>query len=284
MEHTEIQELMRDDNGITLKVIQDGMEKIIHCKLIVGAEGDRSIVAKKLAGFRKEEDHYCAGLRAYYKGVKDFHRQHFIELHFLKETLPGYLWLFPLPNGEANVGIGMLSSMVGQKKINLKKLLIASIATHPAFKERFSGAVQIGEIKGWGLPLGSKWRRISGNNFLLVGDAASLIDPFTGEGIGNGMLSGMIAAKQIQEAMMANRFDENFLRTYDNNIKEILWRELKISHMLQRLSRFRWLFNFVIRKASRNKRLRDTIMSMFENVEARNRLRNPFNYLKLLFR
>jgi flavin-dependent dehydrogenase len=51
------------------------------------------------------------------------------------------------------------------------------------------------------LPLGSKKRVISGNNFLLTGDAASLIDPFTGEGIGNAMYSGMLAAAHIQNCI-----------------------------------------------------------------------------------
>ena len=52
-------------------------------------------------------------------------------------------------------------------------------------------AVQIGNLEGFGLPLGSKVATISGNRFMLAGDAASLIDPVTGDGIGNAMLSGV---------------------------------------------------------------------------------------------
>ena len=284
MENAEIKELKREKEKLLIFLIQDGIEKKIECKLLVGAEGDRSLVAKKLGGIAKEDKHYCAGLRAYYKGVNDFHGENFIELHFLKEALPGYFWIFPLPNGEANIGIGMLSSEVSLKKINLKKMMNDIIQFHPAMKERFSQAEIIGEIKGWGLPLGSKKRKISGDNYLLVGDAASLIDPFTGEGIGNGMLSGMMAAKQIQEAVLANRFDNAFLSSYDKKIYDALWKELKISHTLQRLSKHKWLFNFIINKAAKSRRLQNSMMMMFENVEARNRLMNPLNYLKLLFR
>ena len=67
-------------------------------------------------------------------------------------------------------------------------------------KQRFEGSKLEGEIQGWGLPLGSERRTLTGDNFILTGDAGSLIDPFTGEGIGNALLSGMYAAETISNA------------------------------------------------------------------------------------
>ncbi|MCX6291548.1 MAG: geranylgeranyl reductase family protein [Bacteroidetes bacterium] len=284
IENAEVKELIRKENRVEVTYVQQGSQHSISCKLIVGAEGDRSVVARKLGGYVKDDRHYCAGLRAYYKGVKNFHPQNFIELHFLKELLPGYFWIFPMANGEANVGLGMLSADVSKRKINLKQSLMNIIQHHPEFKKRFEGAQLVDGIKGWGLPLGSKKRKISGSNFLLTGDAASLIDPFTGEGIGNAMLSGMVAAKHIQCALTENRFDENFLSEYDREVYGKLWNELKISRTLQRLSRYPWLFNLVINKASKSERLRNTIMIMFDNLEARKRLQNPLNYFKLFYK
>jgi menaquinone-9 beta-reductase len=277
----------------TMKYSSDGVECIldsggeaisVSTKLIIGAEGDRSVVAKQFSTVKKEDKHYCAGLRAYYKGVKNFHEQNFIELHFLEELLPGYFWIFPLPNGEANVGVGMLSSEVSRRKLNLKKVMMEAIERNATIKDRFSGAELVGEIKGWGLPLGSKRRKISGNNFLLLGDAASLIDPFTGEGIGNALVSGMRAAGQIKKCLAENRFDEKFLLSYDETIYKELWSELKLSHTMQRLSKYGWLFNYVVNKASRNVELRDTITCMFDDLDIRNRLRSPGFYFRLLFR
>jgi flavin-dependent dehydrogenase len=255
----------------------------VFSKIIVGAEGDRSMVAKKLSSIQKEDDHYCAGLRAYYKGVTGFHEKNFIELHFLKELLPGYLWIFPLPNGEANVGVGMLSSEVSKRKINLKKVMLESITNNPTISNRFASAKLEGEIRGWGLPLGSKKRKISGNHFLLLGDAASLIDPFTGEGIGNAMVSGMIASRHLAAALEAGRFDQNFFKAYDEEIYKSLWSELKLSHTLQKLSKYSWLFNYVVSKAERNETLRDTITCMFDDLQMRDKLSSPKFYLKLMF-
>ncbi len=116
-----------------------------------------------------------------------------------------------------------------------------------------------------GLPLGSKKRKISGNRFILTGDAASLIDPFTGEGISNAMYCGMIAAEIAKEAVEKNCFDKNFLKQYDEKIYSRLWNELKLSHTLQKLCMYPWLFNFVINKAEKNKTFRETISCMFDD-------------------
>lgn len=257
-------------------------QTISGIKLLVGAEGDRSIVAKKFSDITKDNDHYCAGIRAYYKGVTDMHPQNFIELHFLEELLPGYFWIFPLPNGMANVGAGMLSSSVSKKKVNLKEDMLRAIANNPNIKERFANAELQGKIQGWGLPLGSKKRKISGDGFLLVGDAAALIDPFTGEGIGNAMYSGMLAAAHIKNCVEQNKFDDAFNAAYDKAFYDRQWDELKLSHTMQKLCKYPWLFNLVVNKANKNKALRETISCMFEDLDLRAKLRNPLFYFKLL--
>jgi geranylgeranyl reductase family protein len=283
MENCTIKELERKNSGVECTLVVNDEPKKVFTRIVVGAEGDRSVVAKKFSLVHKEDEHYCAGLRAYYKGVTNFHEKNFIELHFLKELLPGYLWIFPLPNGEANVGVGMLSSEVSKRKINLKKVMLEAIANNATIKNRFSNAVLDGEIRGWGLPLGSKKRKISGDNFLLLGDAASLIDPFTGEGIGNAMVSGMIAAEHVAAAIEANKFDQKFFNAYDEDVYKSLWGELKLSHALQKLSKYSWLFNYVVSKAERNETLRDTITCMFDDLQMRDRLRSPRFYLELMF-
>lgn len=283
IEGAEVTEIKRTEDGISIHYEHNNSKfEINNSKLIIGAEGDRSIVAKKLANIQKENNHYCAGIRAYYEGVTGMHKQHFIELHFLPEMLPGYFWIFPLPNGMANVGAGMLSSEVSKRKVNLKADMLKAIENNPNIRERFKDAKLTGKIQGWGLPLGSKKRPVSGDGFLLVGDAGSLIDPFTGEGIGNALYSGMMAADMIVDALKQNRFDAAFLKQYDTAFYDRQWDELKLSHTMQKLCKFPWLFNFVVNKAHKNKALRETISCMFEDLDLRAKLRNPLFYFKLL--
>jgi geranylgeranyl reductase family protein len=263
------------------KLISDNYE--IDTELLIDASGAQSLFARHQAGIAKDDKHYCAGLRAYYKNVKGLDPENYIELHFLKEFLPGYLWIFPLPNGEANVGVGMRSDVISKKKINLKKEMLNIIKTYPALKERFIDAELVDDIKGFGLPLGSKKRKISGDNYILIGDAASLIDPFTGEGIGNAMICGMKAAETIINDSSKNRFSSNALISYDEKVYNRLWKELLLSYRMQQLVRFPWLFNFIVKKANNNKTLSETISCMFEDVDLRKKLKQPSFYFKLLF-
>lgn len=281
--NTAIEDIEYVQEGVLVKVIQEGKQKTIFAKMVVGAEGRGSIVAKKLAGHAVEPKHYSAGIRAYYNNVSGLHGENYIELHFYKEMQPGYFWIFPLPGGNANVGMGMLSSAVSSQKANLKKMMQDIIDTHPVVKERFKHATLQGKVEGWGLPLGSKKRNLSGERFLLTGDAGSLIDPFTGEGIGNAMVSGLVASRHIKRAVDANKYSADCLKSYDAELYKKLWPELKLSRYLQLLSARPWLFNFVIQKASRSKELKETISCMFENVDIRKKFTNPLFYLRILF-
>ena len=83
----------------------------------------------------------------------------------------------------------MLSKAVADKKVNLRQRLDEILATHPTLAPRFAGATRLGAVKGFGLPLGSKRRALSGAGYCLLGDAGSLIDPFSGEGISHAMVS-----------------------------------------------------------------------------------------------
>lgn len=254
----------------------------IAADIVVAADGAQSRFARLVGGINKDPAHYCAGIRAYYKDVKGLDSQNFIELHFIKDLLPGYFWIFPLPNGDANVGLGVRSDVISKKKLDLKALLQKIVKDDPRIKGRFANAELDGPVLGFGLPLGSKKRSISGDGYLLVGDAASLIDPFTGEGIGNAMISGQKAAEVIVEAVRANNTGGTFLKQYDEAVYKRMWNELALSHKLQKLVNYPWLFNLVVNKAHKSATLQDTISCMFEDLEMRDRLKQPGFYLNLL--
>lgn len=255
----------------------------VEAKLAIFANGAHSRQAKELANLHPDKKHYVAGIRAYYEGVEGLHPDGHIELHFLKEFLPGYFWIFPLPGGRANVGAGMRSDMVAKKKVNLRKAMLQLIEADSQLKERFKNATRLDEVKGFGLPLGSKKRPISGDNFLLVGDAASLIDPFTGEGIGNALASGELAAQWAQKALEDQKYGAAYLKGYDAAIYQRLWKELRLSKNLQDLLNYPWLFSLVVNKATTNETLRQTISCMLTDMDVRQQLKKPSFYLKVLF-
>jgi geranylgeranyl reductase family protein len=279
-ENTELRKFTKVKDGI---IATDKQNHQFFSRLFIAADGAYSTFTRKVAQISTESRHNCFGLRAYYKNVSELDHQNFIELHFLSQVLPGYFWIFPLPNGEANVGIGMRADKLKQKKVDLKKLFFEIIQTHPTLQKRFARAEQTGEIQLYGLPLGSKRRKLSGDHYLLCGDAAMLIDPFTGEGIGNALLSGMFAAQQAAVCFSKNLYHKEVLAGYDRMVYERLGKELQLSFTLQKLVNFPWLFNLVVNKANTNAALQQAIMSMFEDMELRASLKDPKFYLKILF-
>ena len=206
-----------------------------------------------------------------------------LEALAIGDFLPGYLWIFPLPNGQANVGVGIRSDYISKKKVNLKQELMRILREDAAFKDRFANATLDDDPKGFGLPLGSTQRPISGDGFMLIGDAASLIDPFTGEGIGNAIISGKVAAEVAVKALEKQNFTHTALQVYDKEVYRKLGRELQLSYRLQQLVNYPWLFNLVVNKANRNETLQETISCMFEDLDMRQRLKQPGFYWKLLF-
>ena len=202
-----------------------------------------------------------------------FHTDNYLEFYFLKDFLPGYFWIFPLPNGEANVGIAIVSEDVSQRKLNLKKCLEEVIESR--FKDRFTNAEINGKIEGFGLPLGSKRRKLSGEGYILTGDAASLIDPLTGEGIANALLSGVVAAEKAAECLQKNDFSANILRGYDERIYRMRGQEFRVSYWLQRQFRRAWFFDSLIWLISKNQHLARTFAFVFTDVNLKKQLRTP---------
>jgi len=257
-----------------------GEMREIRGKMIFGADGFNSIVARKLGLYSHDPNHWIVALRCYFKGVKGLTDQ--IELHYVDEVIPGYFWIFPLEEDYANIGIGMLHEHIKREKIDLK-VALANVMNSEAFRARFEEAEPLEEPVGWNLPAGSKHRKNHGNGFMLLGDAAGLIDPFTGEGIGNAFYSAKFAVDAARAAVDADDFSEKSLSAYDRTLWYEIGDELKVSSRLQKIGRSRTLLNLVIHKAKRSQDIRDTIMGMMANEIPKKQLTNPLFYLKLLF-
>ena len=254
----------------------------------VGAGGYQCPVAKKIVRDMAKEEmvdkmHYCGGYREYWKGVKGCEGNvGDIEIHFVDSVVPGYFWLFPLGDGVVNVGIGMVLGLLDKQKKKLRPLQADVIANHPSFKERFADAEMIPKTgKGWQLPFGSprkgeknQPRRAYAPGALLIGDSASLVDPFSGEGVGNALVTGEMAARHIIE----NRGGKE----YQDEMWALLGPELTNSFKMQKMSRRKWLLNWFVGKASKKPALQEMMTEMIASKEAQENLHSKWFMLKTL--
>ena len=282
-ENFSVMDLIQNDGNVSGvrgkdRATEDKVE--FRSKLVFGADGYSSVVSRKMNLYEHDPEHRVVALRCYYKNVSGLTDQ--IELHYIDEVIPGYFWIFPIEEGYANVGVGMLHSIIKSRNIDLKQTLNNAINS-PFFRDRFANATPEEKPIGWNLPVGSKRRKSYGNGFLLLGDAIGLIDPFTGEGIGNAMYSGRYAIETAVEAIRQNNYSANFLAQYEDNLWAAIGSELKVSTKLQKIGQKKSLLNFVIKKAANNPEVGNLIAGMLANEVPRKRLTNPLFYLKLFF-
>tara|TARA_R110002050_G_scaffold69210_2_gene149762 strand:+ start:16915 stop:18060 length:1146 start_codon:yes stop_codon:yes gene_type:complete len=196
-------------------------------KMVIGADGAQSQVAKDLARFKVHKEHYGGSVRAYFKNVENI-KPEINEVYLHRNVIPGYFWLFPVSPTEANVGVGTYSNFISKHKVNLKERFYDFIETSPRLQQKLGNAQMVGKLEGFGLPLFSKKHVISGERFLLLGDAASMIDPTNGEGIMPAIVSAKLAAQQVEKAFSSQNFSAEFLKDYEKSIHQRYWTEMKM--------------------------------------------------------
>lgn len=215
---------------------------------VVGADGIYSAVAKH-AGLR-------AGLgppvglavRGYLRDVAGLNGH--IEFFFIEELLPGSLWVFPCGPGVANVGIAIWQHQLASMGLDLNELLWRTIRRHPLLCDRFQRAQLVAPLRGWPLMPWAGRRRITAPGVGLIGDAAQLVDPITGEGIGNAMLSGKLAAEALAESWRERSNVSLGLRVYERRLWASIGPEFRLSRFLLRITHFRPVVDAGIRWAN----------------------------------
>lgn len=234
LEGFQVDDIVQDDTTPGRFLVgNSSQQRYFSTQFLVGSDGTQSLVSKKLTSTRLEQNHHAGAVRAYFSGVKGLHLNR-TEVFVLPEFMPGYFWVFPLSEDTANVGFGMLTRSIARQKINLKEAVHAFIQASPELRGRFAESTQVGKLEGFGLALGSRRVPMSGDHFLLIGDAASLIDPASGEGISNAIVSGKVAAETIVVAFKKQDFSADFLKSYEKELFKIIGKELKTSTILLR--------------------------------------------------
>ncbi len=193
-------DVARDGDRVTgVTVRTDAGSREIACRTLIVADGVRSPIGKLLGRTWHRQYAFGVAARAYIRSARsddEWITSH-LELRDAEGTLvPGYGWVFPLGNGEVNIGVGSLATEQRPSHIALKPLLQHYVSLRRDEWE-FEGEARA--VASALLPMGGAVSGVSGRNWALVGDAAGCVNPLNGEGIDYGLEGGHLLAGLLDE-------------------------------------------------------------------------------------
>lgn len=149
---------------------------------------------------------------------------------FEPDLLPGYAWSFPLPGGRVNIGFGIPRSD-GRRTQDMKRLW-TDLLGRPHIAAALGPDVELEDRHtAWPIPAAIDRAVLTHGRTLFVGDAARATDTMTGEGIGQAVLTGRLAA----EAIVVGGDDAAAVRArYEREVRHDLLADHRMSKVLSR--------------------------------------------------
>jgi len=271
LENCRVTDYVVTDQGVNISLTQEKCTFQIKTKVIVGADGSSSTIARKMRGTKPGEEFQLLGLRAYYENVQGPTDR--VDIYFSGESFPGIYWLFPKGPDGANIGMAMVSATIPQNTRHISKMLTEHIGNNADIKERIGQGKINGKIAGWPLVFYNSESRITASRVLLVGDAAGLINPLSGDGIQYALLSARWASETLDAAITRNDFSEARLNTYREKVDQELGYDFALSNMLVQFSRNKtltpvWMsiLRIMIARSKDDPAYADTIAGIFEGT------------------
>lgn len=177
-----------------------GVERFeIGCRRLVVADGVRSPLGKLLGREWHRDTVYGVAGRCYV--ASSLSDDPWISSHLelrdeAGELLSGYGWIFPLGDGQVNLGVGTLATAKRPANIAIKPLMNFYADQR---REGFALSGDLRQPTSALLPMGGAVSGVAGPNWALIGDAAGCVNPLNGEGIDYGLETGRFVAELLSE-------------------------------------------------------------------------------------
>jgi menaquinone-9 beta-reductase len=178
-------------------------------------------------------------------------------------SLPGYGWIFPLGDGQINVGIGLLSTYRDFKSVNTTHIMNEFVATAP---ERWGISPESATSvpTGGRLPMGGSVGPKVGPTWIAVGDAAGSINPFNGEGIDYAYETGRMAAELLDETIRGG--DGMALQRYPALLDETYGLYFKVARLFAKVIGQPTLMRELTRVGMRSRTLMEWVLRIMANL------------------
>lgn len=234
LEGTTFSNLTQDVDGVHLVAQRDGHEIRLDAQWLVAADGMWSPVRRSLhlspAGYLGE----WHAFRQYASNVTGPARNRLI-VWFEEDLLPGYAWSFPLPGDRVNIGFGVLRD--GSRRIQDMAATWRDLLNRPHIRSALGeDAVLEDRHTAWPIPARIDAATTGTGRVLFVGDAVMACDTLTGEGIGQALLTGRLAAEAISSSHATTPQEIRLVRdAYRQSIRHHLVADHRMSEALSKV-------------------------------------------------
>lgn len=230
LENTTFTGVTHEGAGVRVEAQSDGQDLVIDADWLIAADGMWSPVRKSMnltpPGYLGE----WHAFRQYASNVTGSARDRLI-VWFEDDLLPGYAWSFPLPGGRVNLGFGVLRD--GSRRIQDMAETWRDLIDRPHIRAALGGdAVLEDRHTAWPIPARIDTATTGTDRVLFVGDAVMACDTLTGEGIGQALQTGRLAA----EAILANPSETKRVQdAYRRSVRHHLVADHRMSRALSRV-------------------------------------------------
>lgn len=241
---------MRPDNGANVAAEIKAQTRPVIARFAVIATGAHIGLARRLGAITSEKPSAIAG-RCYVRSGESLSK---LVLVYDRRILPGYGWIVPLGNNEYNIGCGYF--LRDKRRMDIRRCFAAFTSEFPLARKLVSEGEILSPLKSAPLRCALKGAlAVVGENILLAGETFGTTFVITGEGIGQAMISGELAASAIHRALADG--DNCHIREYPAAITS----RLKSRHdgfvAAQKWVSNRWLNDFMAARVKRSAYLRD---------------------------
>jgi geranylgeranyl reductase family protein len=263
---------------------RDGEVEEVLSKWVVCAEGAATKFGRSLGRERRTAYPMGFALRQYFRSPLEHSGwfDAYLDVRAGPDAIPGYGWVFPVGDGTVNVGVGLLSTYGGWRQVNLHNLQRDFLEYLPPSWEVNSATVCSRPRAGRLFMGGSVWPP-HGPGFVLVGDAAGMINPCNGEGIAYGYETGRIAARHIDDGLRDGR--SHSLTGYTHELEETYGAYYRLGRRFVKLIGHPFLMEKLVSAGMRSKTVMSFALTMLANLEdsqTRNAEQRGFKMLKKL--
>ena len=196
------------DKSLTVQIKNENENLEFLTKILIGADGANSRIRKKLNHKPNSDWHKAIAIRAYIDSPNylDIFNERTLMFEINVSADKGYAWAFPSKGTLLNIGIGVPVSIFKKDKLDINELLDNFVSE---LESRGVIVENIRKQKSYLLPFASsRPKRDKDLNIALIGDASSMINPMSGEGIFYGMEAGYLLAKNTHEIIYSEKLSD----------------------------------------------------------------------------